>query len=339
MRWESTYVAGLGVWLPAPRAAEDAVKAGDYDPVEFEANGIVSALVADEPAPQMAVRAAEAAIADAARPVTDYVSVFHASLWFQGVDMWPAASYVARHAVSDRVPSYELLQQCNGGMAGLELAAIQLSTHQEPAAALITTGDRFAEPGVHRWRSEQGIIYGDGATALVLSNDSGFARLVSTATAVDNSLEQVVRGTEWHENPGSRQLDLTTRIGSYPGGMTAVRQAAGRLAQTVRSAIDQALADAKAEIADIAYAVIPASGRTKMEWAAHQLIGIEEERTNWEFGRTAGHLGAGDQFAGLHNAVTTGLVGKGDKVLIVGGGAGFTCTCAVVEILSVGAPA
>jgi len=334
MHWENTYVAGLGVDLPEPHSAEQAVRDGLYDAVEFEANGILSVLVGEDPAPVMAARAGTAALAASGRSADECALVLHASLWFQGVDMFPAASYVARFSVGERVPAYEVLQQCNGGMAALELAATQLSVRAEPSTALITTGDRFALPGIDRWRSEDGILYGDGATALLLANDRGFARLLSTATVCDNSLEQVVRGPDWYDSPGSKQLALGERIAAFPGGMGAVREAAGRLGATVRSSIDQALVDAKTEMSEIAHVVIPASGRAKLQWQLHQLIGIDEAKTSWEFGRLAGHIGAGDQFAGLHHAVRTGIVGVGDKVLLVGGGAGFTSTCAVVRVES-----
>ncbi|WP_156755313.1 ketoacyl-ACP synthase III family protein [Actinokineospora pegani] len=333
MYWESTYIAGLGVDLPEPRSAAQAVADGHYDAVDHEANGIVSVLVGDDPAPVMAARAGAAALAAARRPADECALVLHASLWFQGVDMAPAASYVARNAVNDRVPAFEVLQQCNGGMGALELAATQLCARTAPTTALITTGDRFAAPGIDRWRSESGILYGDGATALLLSNDRGFARLLSTATTADNSLEQVVRGPDWHDAPGARPVAIGERIAAYPGGMRAVRAAATRLGATVRESVDQALIDGKTDISEIAHAVIPASGRAKLQWQLHQLIGVPEDRTSWSFGRVAGHLGAGDQFAGLHHALATGIVGVGDKVLLVGGGAGFTATCAVVEIV------
>jgi 3-oxoacyl-[acyl-carrier-protein] synthase-3 len=334
VRWEEIYVSGVGVHLGEPYSSEEAVRAGEYDSVEFEANGIASARVATLAPPEMAVRAAELAVARSKIDPADFALVYHSSLWFQGVDMWPTASYVARFAVGQHVPAYDLLQQCNGAMAALELAAAQLGARQEPAAALLTTADRFNLPSIDRWRSESGIVYGDGATALVLSNRPSFARLVSTATCVDNTLEEVLRGGDFYDSPKtSSPLRLTERIVSYMGGNGAIREAAARLAQTARAAVDQVLADAKTDFAGVRRIVIPAGGRAKMEWQVHQLLGIDEAKTSWEFGRRNGHLGAGDQFAGLDNLIAEGQVAPGDKVLLIGGGAGFSCTCAVIELI------
>ena len=106
-----------------------------------------------------------------------------------------------------------------------------------------------------------------------------------------------------------------------------------RLAQTARASVDQALADAKTDFDGVRRVVIPASGRAKMEWQTSQLLGIDEAKTTWEFGRRNGHLGAGDQFAGLEDLLSRKEIEVGDKVMLIGGGAGFSCTCAVVEIV------
>jgi 3-oxoacyl-[acyl-carrier-protein] synthase-3 len=72
-----------------------------------------------------------------------------------------------------------------------------------------------------------------------------------------------------------------------------------------------------------------------LEWQVPQLLGIPVERATWEFSRTVGHLGAGDQIAGFNDLLERGELAAGDRVLFVGGGSGFSCTCAVVEILDV----
>ncbi|MEZ3183138.1 3-oxoacyl-ACP synthase, partial [Streptomyces pimonensis] len=44
--------------------------------------------------------------------------------------------------------------------------------------------------------------------------------------------------------------------------------------------------------------------------------------------------GAGDPFAGLDHLVTSGALGPGDTCMLFGVGAGFSWSCAVVEILN-----
>ncbi|MEU6644627.1 ketoacyl-ACP synthase III family protein [Saccharomonospora sp. NPDC046836] len=333
MQWDNIFLAGIGVYLPPAVSAEDAVAAGQYDAEEFAANGITSVLVEPEKAaPEMAVLAARDAITHSDVNIADIRMVFHSSLWYQGVDMWPAASYVARYAVGEQVTAFDLQQQCNAAVGAMDLAASRL-VFEQGGAALLTTGDRFCLPGVDRWRSERGLPYGDGGTALLLSTEGGFARLLSTATVSDNGLEQVLRGPRFFDSYQRGPLDITARIEHHFATHGGMRASTVRLAEAVQSAVAQALAEAKTELADLRGVVIPAAGRAKLDWQLSQLVGVGEEQTTWPFARTHGHIGAGDQFAGLRHLLVTGVVGAGDRVLVVGGGAGLTCTCAVVEIL------
>ncbi len=62
-----------------------------------------------------------------------------------------------------------------------------------------------------------------------------------------------------------------------------------------------------------------------------QPLGLDLAATAWESGRRTGHVGAADQIIGLGNISDCGRAGPGDHVLLVGVGAGFTWTGAVIE--------
>jgi 3-oxoacyl-[acyl-carrier-protein] synthase-3 len=79
--------------------------------------------------------------------------------------------------------------------------------------------------------------------------------------------------------------------------------------------------------------VTAATGRFPDGFHFHSMLGVPEERTTWAFGRGTGHVGAGDWFVGLEHLCETGDLAPGDKVLLFGGGAGYTCTAAVIEVL------
>jgi 3-oxoacyl-[acyl-carrier-protein] synthase-3 len=339
MRWENLFVSGVAAWLPPLVAAEDAVLAGLLDPARSKLRGIESVTVAsdaeEDAPPRMAVRAAREALGRGNVDPADVSLVLHSSLWFQGIDLWPAASYVAHEAVGRQVPAFGLAQRCNGGMGAIELAGAYLGAGIGGGhAALLTTGDRFAGPRIDRWNSVDVTMYGDGAAALVLSTRDGFARVLSTATGVDNSLEILARGDEpfaAHPVEPSPVADLGARTvrGAELADMPDLTH---RYIDLLVAAKTQALEDAGTAIDDIAHAVIPVSRRgTGHE--LHDLLGVPDERTSWAYGRTTGHVGAGDQYAGLAHLVENALVSPGDRVLLFGGGAGYTCTAAVVEIL------
>ncbi|MEU3574026.1 ketoacyl-ACP synthase III family protein [Kitasatospora sp. NPDC036755] len=343
MRWEQVYLAGTGVWLADRADAAAAVADGRYDAEEHAVNRIdsVSAATAGGPddlaAPQMAVRAARTALRRAGRSADLVGTVLHSYLWFQGAELWPSAAYVAQHTVGPAVPAFELLQQCNAGLSGIELAARQLRA-REPGrdeAVLLTTADRFAPPAFDRWRAERGMVYGDGGTALVLSScpENAVGRLLSTVTRVDNSLEGLPRGTGFRPGPDAadRPVDLGARTEEHFREHRNMRAATLRTAEVAAESVRTALAEADTPVERIARVVLNATGHQRMSWQLERL-GIDEKRSTWEFCREVGHLGAGDHVAGLNELLETGELDGGDRVLLVGGGTGYSCTSAVVEI-------
>ena len=330
MKVTDTYINGTGHWLPETVTSQWAVEAGLYSQEDRDADGFIGACVEKELAPpQMAVNAARNAIEAAGIDRSDISVVFHSSIWFQGVDMWPSASYVAAHAAHSGARAFDLQQQCNVGLGGLELAS-QLLSAMPGGSVLMTTADRFGGDRIDRWKTENGVVYGDGAGAIVLSRNPGAFKVLSTFTQAENDLEKVVRGPEFRENPESETIDITSRFAHFigTGGM---REAAGRLVAAVKNSVAGALADANCDIGEMAHVVIPAVGRTKLDWQLQELIPVDLDRTNWSFASTTGHLGSGDQFVGLSALQSAGQLQDGDKVLLVGGGAGFTCTSVVLE--------
>src|SRR5690242_18280173 len=179
MRCTDLYVAGVAGWLPPPLDVAEAIAAGDYDATEQASNDYASVTVSDQAPPRMAALAAARALRRAGTAPADLALVLHASSWYQGVDFWPAASHVHRTVdAGPHAPAFDVQQMCNG-VGVLELAAAHLAADPARTAVLVTAADRFAAPAFDRWRSDApGLVYGDGAGALVLAR-SGPLRLLS----------------------------------------------------------------------------------------------------------------------------------------------------------------
>src|SRR6516164_11703712 len=118
MRLDDLFVAGVSSWLPPAVAV--AVADGHYDPAEQAENKFLSITVAgNEGPPEMAARAGQQALARSGVSPDDIALVLHASLWYQGVDFWPAASYIHQHVLGQGryVPAIDIQQMSNGSMA------------------------------------------------------------------------------------------------------------------------------------------------------------------------------------------------------------------------------
>ncbi|WP_157756707.1 ketoacyl-ACP synthase III family protein [Plantactinospora sp. KBS50] len=376
MRWDNLYLAGLGHWLPDAVSAREAVDAGLLDAERFKTLGYTSVCVGEDVAPpDMAVRAVRAAVQRAGVTPRDVALLLHGSLWFQGLDIWPTASYVADRTGHPAVPALDVQQRCNVGLGAIELAAGALGAAagtgapgaaagpgapgsaagpgapgsaagpgaagsaapggSRRTAAIVSTADRFAAPAVDRWNMHDFNVYGDGATAMVLSTRAGFARIRSTATVADNGLEGQTRGDAPFTTASpaaSEPIDLLARSGEFGRTIDHV-QTSVRIGRVLLMARNAALKEAGLKVGQIRRVVTPATGRLPGDAQLHDLLGVPEAATTWEYGRTTGHVGGGDWALGLEYLLRTGGLTAGDHALLLGGGAGYTCTAVVVEIL------
>jgi 3-oxoacyl-[acyl-carrier-protein] synthase-3 len=335
MRLEQVYIAGTGCWLPDAMTLEEAERRGLCERRLVWGTGITSVRVAVDPAPEMAVRAARSALAEAACRPEEVALILHAAAYYQGHDMWSPASYVQRYTVGNRCPSIEVRQMSNGGMAALELATSYLAADRTRGFALVTTGDRFCLPGYDRWRTDPGTVCGDGGTAIVLSNVRGPLQVHSVASVSDSSLEQMGRGDDpFADAPLARRapIDLDRYAASVVREI-GLDTLLDRIEAGQQEVVERTLADAKVDMGDIAWFILPALGQTRLRAHFYRPLGLDPARTTWSWGRTTGHLGAGDQFAGLNHLVATGKMAPGDRGLLLGVGSGFTWSAAVVEFL------
>ncbi|MER7706504.1 ketoacyl-ACP synthase III family protein [Kitasatospora sp. NPDC097605] len=338
MRYEDVYVAATGSALPPEVPVEEALAAGLVDRRTAVSTGVRAVTVAgpgDSP-PELAARAAADALARSGHTPAEVQLLLHATVWYQGHDLWPPASYVQRVAIGNQCPAVEVRQMSNGGMAALELAAAFLGSPagQHGAAAVLTAADRFAGQHFDRWRSDPGTVYGDGGSALVLSRRGGFARLRSLVTVSDPELEGMHRGDDPF-GTGLGGLRSPIDLDPLKRQFLATAGKSFVLARTMAgqdTALKQALAEADAGLDDITTLVLPHFGRRRLQAVFLERLGIDIARTTWEFGSGVGHLGAADQFAGLDHLAATGRLRPGDRCLVMGVGAGFTWSCAVLEI-------
>ena len=336
MRYDNVYLLSTGVCLP-PRVPVARAVAELGAPPELLRSGIDSVCV--EPDRSSAELAAEAAReACAGHPVDGLRAVLHSYLWFKGADLWTAAQYIGHRVGADRCPGYDLTQVCNGGMAALELAAGMVEA--SGGSVLVTTGDRFAEPAFDRWGRGRDAaaearapfsVAGDGGTAVLVGASRGPVRLLATATAVDNSLEGEARGRGFADGPGAAMPDFGRRYAEYFEDEQAVARHFERVATAMGRGLSRVLADAGTKLGEVDWFVPPVMTHQEVKGLLASLR-ADVSASTWGFGATTGHLGAGDQAAGLDHLLRSGAAEPGQRVLLMGSATGFACTFALVEV-------
>jgi 3-oxoacyl-[acyl-carrier-protein] synthase-3 len=335
VRVADVYVSGVGLHLPRAMPVAEAAEQGLTDWRTIRRTRMRSVCVGEQSGPEMAVEAAKEAIRAAGATPADINLVLHASTYFQGHDLWAPASYVQRKSIGNACPAMEIGQLSNGSMAAMELAVAYLQADNDRHSVLITTGDRFRLPGFDRWGTDPGTVCGDGGTAIIMSRAGGFARIRSLVTVSDPTLEEMGRGAAPF---GSVPLGARTPISveSHRARLVKELGMSGLIEQLQsgqRDAFEQALTESGIKAADIAWFVLPNLGHPKMDFQFFQALHIEPSRTTWSWGSGVGHLGAGDQFAGLAHLARTGSLAPGQSCALVSAGGGFAWSVAVLEIL------
>jgi clorobiocin biosynthesis protein CloN2 len=343
MRVRDVFLSGIGVYLPEKiESIDSAVAQGLFPAEEVEARGYTGAMVAgDTPPPEMALRAARDALKNGGVNPEDLAALLYAGVWHQGPDGWGPQYYLQRYLVGDDLLAVEIRHGCNGTFSGIELAVGILRAEPERKAALVAASDNFGTPLFRRWDSgAQNSVMGDGASAVVLTKESGFARLLSICTTSYSELEEADRAGEPLFPPGiteGRVLDYKTRYAAYGRKLVAENIGPEILIvheQRSTGCLTRALAEAEVAADDIKRVIIHNVARGD---AAAYLsgLGFPLEKSSWDYGSGIGHVGASDHLISLHHLLATGQLGVGDHVLLAGMSPGVTYKAAVVQILDI----
>ncbi|OAA29509.1 3-oxoacyl-(acyl-carrier-protein) synthase-3 [Frankia sp. EI5c] len=370
MRTDTLVVNAAAAWLPPRRQVPAEIGATAED------TGYTALAVSDGPsAPEMAVLAADAALEQAGWPAAELDLLLHAWSYYQGHDFWSPAHYIADQLGAHAAQPIGIQQMCNGGAAGLQIAAAHLLGDPSIARVLVTTADRFCPPGFDRWNSDLGVAYGDGASAVLVSRDTaggaggaggagageagldapaagpvvgagadertaganeraGALRLVAVSSVSAPNLEGMHRGDD-DFSPAARataaavDVRRTKRAYLRRHGSSGYRAAERERVETLlRLAVDEAglTRDGRRP----RYVVLPRVHRGPLESVLVPLVGEVTGAEPLDFGRSTGHLGAGDLTTGISDLLDNKILAPGETALVLSTGAGFTWSCAAL---------
>jgi 3-oxoacyl-[acyl-carrier-protein] synthase-3 len=339
MRFDELHVNGIGCDIGALTSVAAPLAAGEFTPDDAARTGQLSTAVAERHGPELAVRAGREALRQASAAAGGAVwpsLCLHAGIYHPGIDFWHSASYVRDQLGVGAGPglTLELGAMSNSLVASMDIAASVLAGRSDHGAALLTAGDRFGGTGFPHWSTDIGIVYGDAGSAVVLSRQSGIARIKSIASFTDPSLEGLQRGDEPFR-PASvaahRAIDIRRRKLQWLTRRSA-SEVNVRNGDAVSAVVKSALADAGLDLPDMKKICAPHYGRRLVQTQILRPLGIAEEQTMTELGLRVGHLGASDQIVALDHLLRNGEATDGDHVLLLGIGVGMTWTAVVLEL-------
>ncbi len=333
---EDVFIEAVGQHLPSHREKILDAAAG-LDPIESErllATGYEAVAVETELYPgDMAVAAAAEALDRGGLSPDRLSMVAVTSIHRSGHKrLSSTASYVQDALGNRRAVPFNLMQGCNGSLIALTLACAHLNTAGPEDRALVVATDRFGTSSFDRYTGDYGIVYGDGAGAMVLSRRPSALRIRGVHTVSDPTLEALHRTRE--------PLPETPELLDGEHDVRAAKRA--YLAERGRETLTE---HTRAAVGTIRDSLLPGDAQDGLKHIVFPSLGIELMRDNyfgvfadgmakslWGLSRTTGHLGSGDAPVGLYHLVEQGQLQPGDTVLLLGAGAGFTWTGVLIEV-------
>ncbi|MFL1429439.1 MULTISPECIES: ketoacyl-ACP synthase III family protein [unclassified Nocardiopsis] len=285
------------------------------------------------PAITMAVDAARQALERWGRPTDLLRLLLYVDAYPSAPEGWSPSAYLQRELLHGDMLSTGLRDGCNGVFSALELAAGQLMVRGGDTSALVVAAENLESPLVDRWSVLEGFTMSDVATAMVLSREPGFARLLSVTSGTVPELEQLHRGDEPLNVSGltlGRPLDFNSRIREFGRTRSFTPETALLLFKSMKDVVDRALDEAGIGIGDVARVAMTNEPRRNVD-ERMKALGLPPEISTWDYGSTVGHSPS-DQVLALHRLVERGELVPGQHLLMIGIGPGLTYAAAVVEI-------
>ncbi len=155
------------------------------------------------------------------------------------------------------------------------------------------------------------ILFGDGAGAIVLERGEGPGRVLGWDLGSDGSLRHILHA----DVGGTIEMD----------GPEVFRRAVRIMVDSARAALEQA----GTSVDELAL-FVPHQANTRIITAAAARLGIDADRTVDILG-TTGNTSAASIPMALASAADAGRLAPGDRVLVIGFGAGMSWASAVIE--------
>jgi 3-oxoacyl-[acyl-carrier-protein] synthase III len=322
------YIRALATFVPEARMdVISAVANGSYTSEQANKDGYESVAISSEPAIEMAALVAESAASGAGLTGDDISVVTHSSIHDNGIGgFWQPAAFLQRRLKATDAMSLSINHGCNGLMLAMLSNASLLGVRG--GHGLAVAADRFSGSSFNRWNSDAGIVYGDAATAVCLSRDQGFARIVYMDFDSVPELEGMHRG---EPDEHSDRWDVSARklwFLSLHGKSVFFDQ----MGAAVTRLTSRLAAAGLAKAGGYSAVVIPFVGRTIAAGLYEPAFAPFARRTMTAFGKTIGHTGPSDQMIGLGRYLSENRAMAGDRILLFGVGAGFSLSLTVVEL-------
>jgi 3-oxoacyl-[acyl-carrier-protein] synthase-3 len=311
-------------WMTAAEVGE---RSGIPEKVVIEKFGLRGKHIAaeDEHVSDLSVRAADSLLIESGvDPELIDVVMYFGSMW-KDYGVWQAAPWIAHRIGATRAYAVEYDNVSCGTPVALRLARDMLLAETELRTILVVAACResyLLDYGNERSRFM--FNFGDGAVAGLLVKGGGRNEVLGCHGITDGSFSLQVKvpsGGSVSPNGGYRFLDVADPAAMKDG---LDRVSLKNFVAAARGAVERS----GASLADVGY-LCGIHMKPSMHYALLKELGLDESRAAYL--DDTGHMSGVDPLFALDRAARAGALTKGELVLLLAAGTGYTWAASVIR--------
>jgi 3-oxoacyl-[acyl-carrier-protein] synthase-3 len=311
-------------WMTAAEVGE---RSGIPEKVVIEKFGLRGKHIAaeDEHVSDLSVRAADCLLVESGiDPELIDVVMYFGSMW-KDYGVWQAAPWIAHRIGATRAYAVEYDNVSCGTPVALRLARDMLLAENELRTILVVAACRESYLlDYSNERSRFMFNFGDGAVAGLLVKDGGRNAVLGCHGITDGSFSLQVKvpsGGSVSPNGGYRFLDVADPA-AMKDGLDKV--SLKNFVAAARGAVERS----GASTADVGY-LCGIHMKPSMHRALLEELGLDESRATYL--DDTGHMSGVDPLFALDRAARAGALTKGELVLLLAAGTGYTWAASVIR--------
>jgi 3-oxoacyl-[acyl-carrier-protein] synthase-3 len=322
-------IAAMGFYLPEKEIPllELAEKAGIPAFVaEFAGARTVRAAAADELPSQMAIRAAEAALQNGGIDPQEIDLIIYCGAGVPDYILPPSSGRVQDAIGAGRAMGFDL----GGMLTAMQVAKAHIALDEGCDTVMLVTGDKWSQFTYHH--TADSVFFGDGGGAIILKKGHPDLQPIASEIVTKGSyydLWSVQAGGLCH--PASSET-LQKNMHTYKciDPERARHEFKEIYIPVMVETVLEAMKKAGINRDQVGYFSM-VNANLKVQEVLLAQLEIPLERSSADYLERFGHFGSQDTFFNLDLAVKDGKISKGDYIVMLTTGIGFSWGCAVIR--------
>ena len=326
-------IAAMGFYLPEKEIPllDLAEKAGIPAFVaEYAGARTVREAAADELPSQMAIKAAEAALQNSDIDPKEIDLLIYCGAGIPDYILPPSAGKVQDAIGANQAITFDLAQGCCGMLTGMQIAKAQINLNEGYDTVMLVTGDKWSQFTHHH--AADSVFFGDGGGAVIIKKDHPelhplASNIISKGEYYDLWCVQA-GGLQHPASSETLRQDMHTYQCIDPE--RARHEFKEIYVPVMLKTVLKAMRKAGIKREHVAFFSMVNANLKVQELLLSQLD-IPLERSSAPYLQRFGHFGSQDIFFNLDLAVQDQKISKGDYIVMLTTGIGFTWGSAVIK--------